>query len=507
MIRTLAILGSLSTACLHAAETTPDLLRFKNGDQLHGRFVGIAPGPLVEWQHEDAKEPVRFEPRNLRHLVLRGGNPEQPVAHSSLVELINGDRIPGTVSRLDEQSITLETGFAGNLEIPRDKIAIIAPNPLGGRVYYHGPFSTTGWDMINPGFPEGLPKSEKPAPPRKEDDESPPPPSLWHHAGAAWYWQSPTPGTALIRRDCLPERSIVRFKLSWKSHLNLALALNADFSGMQPPPGADAKVEAHAFIANDTDSFARIFGNSQVLQINSNYMVIYRASVEKDGSTSVGRVQVTSSRLRLGENSDAEFELRINRNSGETSLFVDGDYVTQWNSNSFEEQQPEKTQPALGNGLAFMAQYNEATLRLSDVIIAEWNGMPDSARSLQIDDQDIILLTNGLDRIAGTASTITEDGKLVFKGKHGNFAIPMTEVAEVRFARNKLASKSAKPNGQITIRLSPLGMISGVPTSTVGGSLQLKHPVLGNLNLSTSPAVMLEFDTDKTIIDDWDVSF
>ena len=39
MIRRAAIVV-LSTAALHAAER-PDLLRFTNGDQLHGSFLGI----------------------------------------------------------------------------------------------------------------------------------------------------------------------------------------------------------------------------------------------------------------------------------------------------------------------------------------------------------------------------------------------------------------------------------------------------------------------------------
>lgn len=511
MIRTLLITGLTAATCVIAAEEIPDLLRFRNGDQLHGKFLGMGTGPVLLWQRQDVGEPVRFELKNLRHAILRGGSPKQNVETLSQVELTNGDRIPGTITNLNESSITLDTIYAGKLEIPRQHVTMMAPNPLGGRAYYHGPFSGAGWEMINSTHPRGtavvdqelLQKSPKPQP--AADKNTPPPPALWKLSAAAWYWQSEQVGTALIRRNCLPDLSILRFELAWKNQLNLAIALNADFAGL-PKPTAGENQEAQHFSPNDSDSLPALFGNSYILQVHSNYMLIYRAIIGKDGQKSVERIQMSNSRLRLGENAKAKFEIRSNRKTGAVTLFVDDEYITQW-SPSDTEDQGQNAKPPLSNGIGFLAQLNECAVRISDIVITEWNGMPDSARSMQVDEQDIVLMTNGLDRIAGKAIRISDDKNLVFESKHGLLNIPLESVAELRFARGQLAAYQASGDQRLSIRLSPIGKLTGTPMATDQDSIHIKHPLAGDLKIAIDSAVMLELDSTKNPIDSWDVFF
>ena len=101
---------------LHAEET-PDMLRFANGDQLHGEFHGIAAGPNLVWKRKDLNGTAKFGMDELRHLVMRGGNPTDPLKSISLVELVNGDQIPGTITALDEKQVTIESSCAGTLSI------------------------------------------------------------------------------------------------------------------------------------------------------------------------------------------------------------------------------------------------------------------------------------------------------------------------------------------------------------------------------------------------------
>jgi len=511
MIRSLLI-SLTATACVIAAEEAPDLLRFRNGDQLHGKFLGMEAGPVMLWQRQDVSEPVRFELKNLRHAVLRGGSPKQGVDTLSQIELTNGDRIPGTITNLNQSSITVETNYAGKLEIPRQHLTMMAPNPLGGRAYYHGPFSGAGWEMVNSTHPQGTAFNERDPfvddPTRqatKTDTAKPAPPTLWKLSAGAWYWQSEQAGTALIRRNCLPDLSILRFELAWKNQLNFAIALNADFAGL-PKPAEGEKPETTRFSPNDSDSLPTMFGNGYILQVHSNYMLIYRATVGKDGQKNVERIQMSNSRLRLGENAKAKFEIRSNRKSGAVTLFVDDEYITQWSPTDIEEP-GQKTKPPLGSGIGFLAQLNECAIRISDIIITEWNGMPDSARSMQVDDQDIVLMSNGLDRISGKAIRISDEKNLIFESRHGQLNIPLESVAELRFARDHLAAHQTSNDQSLSIRLSPIGKLTGAPMAADQHSIHIKHPLAGDLKIAIDSAIMLELDSTKNPIDSWDVFF
>src|SRR6478752_6563359 len=125
-------------------------------------------------------------------------------------------------------------------------------------------------------------------------------------------------------------------------------------------------------------------------------------------------------------------------------------------------------------------------------MLGECNCMPDSARSLQIDEQDIVLLANGTDRFSGKVDAFS-DGKLSLSGKYGRFQIQLDDIADIRFARHRLAKEAEPASDNLTIKLSPLGRISGLPRAGTAGSIRLLHPVCGEIDLKLESAVMLDF--------------
>ena len=59
-----------------------------------------------------------------------------------------------------------------------------------------------------------------------------------------------------------------------------------------------------------------------------------------------------------------------------------------------------------GTALAFKKlPYGNSELRVSEILISQWNGMRDSAQSMQTSERDVILLTNGVDRFSGHIQT------------------------------------------------------------------------------------------------------
>ncbi|RYD33642.1 MAG: hypothetical protein EOP87_10630, partial [Verrucomicrobiaceae bacterium] len=370
MIRSLAILWFIATAGLPAAET--DLLRFSNGDQLHGTFEGLKEGPAAIWKRDDVAAPVDFKVDQLRHIVLRGGRPLKPLASLSHLALVNGDRVPGTLVALDDSSFTLETAYAGVLKIPRGQVAMFAPSPLGGRLHYHGPFLEDEWRMANASFPDGLP----PAPKEGEGGEQP---GRWLFSGAAWYWPGKDSGTALLKDVGMPDRSILRFDVAWKSRLSFAVGFHADFMKPKRAGGEDAKPADAAprrlagFSPGDSTILPEIFGNSYVLQVFSTHMMLFRTSVGEDGEATVERVQINGNSIRLGETGKATIEIRSNRLSGGISLFVNDEFVVHWTEGSAGAGE-KVSYAGKGSGFGFVVQTDESPVRVSDVMVAEWNG-------------------------------------------------------------------------------------------------------------------------------------
>lgn len=510
MSRLAIILYLSSLAGLFAAER-PDLLRFTNNDQLHGSFQGIKSGPRAVWLRDDLEAPVDFKTERVRHIVLHGGRPIRALESLSHAGLVNGDRIPGTITGIDDEQITIDTGFAGMLHIPRKQVSILSPNPLGGRVYYHGPFSEDDWKMKHPAFPDGLPDSvpedQDPPDDGNMDEDAADSPGRWGFSGSAWYWRGETPGTALVRQTGLPDRAVLSFNLAWKNRLGLAVAFHADFAPVKPEEDADMDAgPAGRFAKGGTANLPPLFGNSYVLQLTSNYLMIFRTSVDTDGNPSLKRVQLNNSNLRLGETGNAKVEIRSNLRSEEISLFVNDEFVGQWSESNLIDHDG-RSFSGKSSGFGFVAQSRDAPVRISDIVVSEWNGMPDSARSLQVDDQDVVLMANGTDRYAGKVGQLDTEGKLLFEGKHGSFRFPLAEVAEIRFARNQLATAGETPADNVLVRLNPIGLLSGRPVSGDGTTLGIVSPIIGDLNLSLDSAVMLEFNASNQFINDWDADF
>ncbi|MES2661575.1 MAG: hypothetical protein V4689_23355 [Verrucomicrobiota bacterium] len=507
MIRRLVISWMLGSAVLGAAEPD-DLLRFTNGDQLHGTFQGIKEGPRAIWLRDDVSAPVDFKAQQIRQVVLRGGRPSKSLTSVSHIALVNGDRIPGRIVEMDEKAITMDTAFAGELRIPRDQVAMFAPNPLGGRLRYHGPFIEDEWKMAHAAYPEGMPAVEQE--PAEGQNAKADQPGRWAFSGSGWYWKSKSYGTAIIRENALPDRAILRFDLAWRNRLSVAIGFHADLAKPQPEEKNEANQDEVrrrplGFVPGDSAILPKLFGNSYVLQIFSMQMILYRTSVDGDGIPSVERVQINGSGTRLGDTGKVTVEIRSNRLTGEISLFMDGAFVAQWNESAGGLYDPSRF-AGKGNAFGFVVQTEDSPVKVSDVMVAEWNGMPDSARSLQADDQDIVLLTNGTDRFSGKVESF-RDGRIRLDGKFGQFLFSLDDIAEIRFARNSLAKESEPPADNLTIQLSPLGQISGRPVSGSATSLRVVNPVCGEIDIALESAVVLDFHSSNNFIDDWDAEF
>ncbi len=506
MIRKLNISWLAGMMTLTAAEPS-DLLRFTNGDQLHGTYLGIRQGPQAIWQREDLAAPVEFKTSQLRHIVLHGGRALKSLTSLSHVALVNGDRIPGIITSLDDETVTLRTSYAGVVRIPRNQVEMLAPSPLGGRIHYHGPFVEDEWSMAHASFPDGMPTVVPDQAGKAGDPKDIP--GRWVFSGSAWFWQNKVSGTALLRKDAMPDKAILRFDLAWKNRLSIAIGFHSDFAHAMPDKEGNHENEAVGrpvrFVPGDSTALPMLFGNSYVLHVFSSHLMLYRTSVNGEGVAGIGRVQVNANNVRLGDSGNATFEIRSNRDTGQITLFIDDEFAAQWSdAGDAKLDTPERAEK--GSGFGFVVQAENSAVRVSDVMVAEWNGMPDSARSLQVEDQDIVLLANGTDRFSGMVKSFS-DGKILLNARHGEFRFPLEEIAEIRFARKRLAKETESSADSVIIRLSPLGQVTGRPLSGGASAVRLLHPSAGELDFNLDSAVMLDFQPSNNIIDDWNSEF
>lgn len=495
MIRPLSLVALLAAPLAAAPD---DLLRFTNGNQIDGRFAGIDAAGTITWTRPDVSTPMPFQREKIRQIVLRNARPLSPLADPCHMTLVDGDRLPGKVVAADRDTVTLATSAAGTLVLPRDAVATIAPHPFGGRLIYAGPFDDQGWKIVrsDAGGMED-PFAANPAPKGKPQDEAKP---AWSHLGASWYCNG---GPDAVTLDAaMPDRALLRFKLGWRSRPNIAVAFHADLR----QPAAEKKEEEKD---DERPNFggmhnlARLFGSAYVLNFQSGYVHLQRTGFDAEGNPEVERVRVGSTTVRLNDTGEAVFEIRCDRRAGTIAVHVNGEFAVQWSTADEGAADPSATYRAPGGGLGFQVQGNSNQVRISDIVVAEWNGLTDSARSMESESRDIVLLTNGTDRFSGKVLAIRDD-QVEVESSYAPLKIPLADVAEIHFARDTRRKASEPPSGGITVLLQPVGRISGIPLGASQGRIQLDTRLAGKLDLDLTPAVVLEFNPTGGFLDEWD---
>jgi hypothetical protein len=500
-----AILALAFGTSANGADKPEDLLRFANGDVIHGSFAGVENGPRILWQRDDIANPVGFDVSKLRQLVFNAGRPTNPLTEASNAVLVNGDLLPGRVIKLTDTALTLETEFAGSLEIPRKSLAQINPNPHGGQMHYNGPFNTDGWSIpADPNVKEvPIPEEDeaqrdvfaprRPIQPANKPQKGDP----WLFSGAAYYSNGTLP---LVREANMPDKARFRFHLSWKNRLNLTVAFHADFKIPAKPADAQQQQARQAMMGRGQQHSPYIFGNAYVLTFYSSFAQLWRCGFDEEGNPlAPERLQVGNTSLNLPESGSATLELRCDRKGKTIALFVNDEFALQWD-------EADGQYAGKGGGIGFISTAGSNQVRISEILVASWNGMTDSARSMESSEHDIVLLANGTDRFAGKIRDI-DNGVVTINGTYAEMRIPLAEVSELHFAQAKRLATTEAPPKQASVRFYPVGKVSGQLLGSKDGALSLDSPILGKVLVNLRFPVMFDFSGSSSFIDDWNAGF
>lgn len=115
-----------------------DLLRFKDGSELHGEFQTMDPGHSVSWRHPDSKTNITFSVTNLERLFFT--KRAVPVFKADChLQLTNGDEVYGGLVSMDAKEVTVKTVFGGLARAPRSAVSGIDKLSASFDCVYDGP--------------------------------------------------------------------------------------------------------------------------------------------------------------------------------------------------------------------------------------------------------------------------------------------------------------------------------------------------------------------------------
>jgi hypothetical protein len=529
--------------------TGTDIMRFDNGDLIHGKFGGLNDGVL--WKRPDIDRPLRVKKDGIRQIVFNGGQPGIHTSKTSHVSLINGDQIPGEIKSLTDKHLILDSPVLGQLKIPREQLKSLSPNPFNGKLAYAGPFISDDWVLLTyPKVEKKKDEEQKEEIDREEDqkEEGEPETELpsWVYSGAAFF--NAIDQAPLVRQTDLPDTGRLQFEVSWKGRLNLNIAVHADFTrpiipeidsaeeeeeGKEAAPAEDDDkspeerkdaeekteeddsgppapkheilwdlkegnaLQSIPWLQRDNTGHSYTFGSSYVLNLSS-YSSLYRCEFDDNGKAQIARLDGPRVSQSLSETGTATVDLRFDRKKKFFILYINGNYAAQWTDpQAFEGK---------GRSMGFSSSGN-CKVRLSNIYVTSWNGLRDTALSMEHEERDVALLTNGTDRFSGSLIKIDQDTAHL-KTAYAEMTIPISDISSLELKKSTMGDVDNEKylwedDSPSILLFKPLGRLSLTPKGSSDKTLEGHSPFLGNLKVNLDSATLLRFNDESFDVTDW----
>ena len=263
----------MSPALLMAGEAEDrSIIRFANAgfDQLSGNLVALESDRLI-WGSSILEKPTPFYLKHVLELALPPIIPEAEGSHEALLKLTNGDIVRGQLVAVTDETITLDTWYAGRMEFRRvmvegveieDRLALI----------YTGPTGLDGW---------------------QQQGKTP----TWVFDRGALRTSASKP---IGRELKLPDSCSVAFEMEWKGSLGMNLNLFSDNLDSGSP------------------------NRGYQISCQGGYASIRRLNTMMGGASNMASVP------EFRGNEKVRIEARINCKEGHVCLYVNGTCKVYW---------------------------------------------------------------------------------------------------------------------------------------------------------------------------------
>jgi hypothetical protein len=356
---------------------------FSTGDRIPGS-IDARDEEKITFSSPALAEPARIDLAKLLELRSEVQSPVPEGEHEAVVTLTNGNVLRGKLGDLTDETIVLDTWYAGPLELRRVMIDSLDVVDRGNSIY-SGPDGPEGWV-----FASG----------RKDD-----PP--WRFSAGTMV--SKAPGS--VARDLdLPEQVSISFELAWRGTLDLRLIL---FSS-----DIDSENPSNAYVL----SFDRM--HAILTKQFTDGAATHRSSIDR------------SSVPTLGSKEKVRVEFLADRAAGKFLLKIDGKQVDE----IWEDSNPNGAK--LGGGLHFVAE-NDTQVRISRLRVHEWDGRFGLKEEIE-DEEDEPLAAEGFQKIRLRNGDIltgrvlgVEEERLKIETAHGEVMLPIARMTNAILHREE----------------------------------------------------------------------
>jgi hypothetical protein len=438
-IRTIDFAGSGS------ADSSGNVLVFRNGDRLAGEFSGIGEQADLSWTPRGADEPVRFEGRNVAGIVLGTKEESDDLSRAVIAQFTNGDLLAGEFQSLTQDAVQMKALTIGPLSARRESLQGLYFSGGAGLPVLDGATNSERWTNTEDFRRAAAAQSNRALEPLKTTGQSP-----WRYFNGGFQYLRPEPGLPVTRTNQFLGRILENMAKNVEIRFTVSVpqgtpAFSAQLFTEPSSPGYMLQFHAAGIFINDMMSRPRGGGVFQ-------QQVAFDGKVTPEAKTRTVRV--------LAE-----------RDSGRLVVIIDGVVVANIVRKSGERPR------GLGRGMAIYPQMN-TQCTFSDLWIGPWDAVVPPDQASEANEPHSVLLANG-DESRGTIAEGTAE-VIRFETGVGELEMPISRVTMIRLG------KPAPPSATAKVRLAPMGTLSVSKMRVEGGALVCESVLFGELRLPLS---------------------
>ena len=406
------------------ATATADDVTLADGSRLSGTVAALANDGQVSLE-----SPLSFEPFQLRadfiRLVEFARTTKPKDEHDALVVLSNGDEIPCDLRGLDEESLQIDTSFAGTLDVPRTAVNMVQLGVRPRKVIYKGPDSENGWSLKNG----------------------------WHFDNKRF--MADGSGT-LARNFDIPGSFALRFKLSWRNTPNIQIYF------------ADDTLET----TGKADRYYLTFNGSgfelKRQHSNDRGSFIQMASIPREPSDF--------------PSSQVDVELRVDRKLAIVHVYLNGELVEKC-QDSLDIAPTGQGVMFRSNLSGDDSQFVE------NIEVREWEPSSDRHRAEpRGDETSDVIITRSSDRGKMRILNVRDENgvpTLFYKHPHSPdpVAAPLDSISTLFFERPQDDKEAAPKRSPLVLGFFGRGSLGVSDCVFEGDNINATHPLLGKLTI------------------------
>lgn len=404
-----------------------DLVALKTGEVFTGEVAALSEG-IITVNSPHSNQPLRIWNNQLQKLRFDINNSTEIPKNSQRINLRNQDTLPGEIVALSDTHVSVETWFAGLLEIPREQIDSIFFGVTPQETIYRGPKDLSSW----------------------QGNEN-----QWELTSG----RLSSRDRGSIGKDFnLPENFIFSTKFTWENSPNLRIHLCSESVTKAGEAGT----------------------NSYLLYINSQGIQIKRVSPHPKEESRLLYQTLSSYESRLSDISAQviDLECRVDRSNRSVQLSVNGEDIP----TGFDPSEPPR-----GTYIVFESlSSNRRDTQIEDIHVQKWDTQTQRFRAepRASDTSDTLTVDDG-DRFSGAILSLnTQPGEESFviscPQSEAPLTIPVKNCSVMYFSKKDSLPEST---GDYYLELQTGGRLTIANIKLGSTHLEANHPWLGPLTL------------------------